>query len=198
MTPRLLVFLMAVIAAIAFAPSASAQFGRDQIARPDADELYADRAVKQGWYDDARERYAAACEDKSRQRAVWARNCRKLADMERKGQGDQQDYDAARDLYDEACFDGRDAESCMQQAYTSFKGVGGEEDWTYARNLYKQACDLENEKGCAGYGSMLYRGQGGAMRREEGKRLIQEACAAGDTWACERARGYGFPDRRAL
>lgn len=198
MTPRLLFLLLAILAAIALAPSASAQFGREQVARPDADELYADRAVTKGWYDDARERYQAACEDTSRQTAVWARNCRKLADMERKGQGAGQDYDAARALYDRACFQGRDAESCMQQAYTSFKGVDGNEDWAYARKLYKQACDLDHYKGCAGYGSMLYRGQGGAMERDKGKRLIQDACAAGDEWACDRARGFGFPDRRGL
>ncbi|MEQ8558789.1 MAG: hypothetical protein RIB03_10780 [Henriciella sp.] len=198
MTPRILLILTAVIAAIALAPSASAQFGREQVAKPDADELYADRAVKRGWYDDARERYSAACEDQSRQTAVWARNCRKLADMERKGQGAKQDYDAARKLYDRACFDGRNDEACMQQAYTSFKGVDGNEDWPYARKLYKQACDLDNQKGCAGYGSMLYRGQGGAMKRDEGKSLIQKACEAGDEWACDRARGFGFPDRRSL
>ena len=198
MTPRFLVLLLAVIAAIALSPAASAQFGREQVASPDADELYADRAVKNGWYDDARERYQAACEDSTRQTAVWARNCRKLADMERKGQGAQQDYAAAQELYDRACFDGRDAESCMQQAYTSFKGIDGDENWTYARKLYSQACDLGHQQGCAGYGSMLYRGQGGSMEREKGKRLIQEACAAGDEWGCERARGYGFPDRRGL
>ena len=67
-----------------------------------------------------------------------------------------------------------------------------------ARKLYSQACDLGHQQGCAGYGSMLYRGQGGSMEREKGKRLIQEACAAGDEWGCERARGYGFPDRRGL
>ena len=26
----------------------------------------------------------------------------------------------------------------------------------------------------------------------------EQACADGDTWACDRARGYGFPDRRGL
>ncbi|RIJ16069.1 sel1 repeat family protein [Henriciella mobilis] len=198
MTPRLLILLLTVIAAISLAPAASAQFGREQVASPDADELYADRAVKRGWYDDARERYKAACEDESRQTAVWARNCRKLADLDRKGLGAQQDYDAAQALYDRACFEGRDADSCMQQAYTSFKGLDGNEDLPYARKLYKQACDLDHARGCAGYGSMLYRGQGGDMRRDEGKQLIQQACADGDTWACERARGYGFPDRRGL
>lgn len=178
--------------------SASAQFGREQVARPDADELYADRAVKQGWFDDAIERYSKACEDKSRQTAVWARNCRKLADLRRRGLGGEQDYETAKALYDEACFKGRDDQSCMQQGHVSFEGNDGNRDWAYARKLYKQACDLGNQTGCAGYGSMLYRGQGGAMKRDEGKRYIQEACASGDDWACDRAQGFGLPDRRGL
>ena len=45
---------------------------------------------------------------------------------------------------------------------------------------------------------MLYRGQGGMMKRDEGKDYIQRACETGDSWACERARGFGFPDRRGL
>ena len=191
MTPRFLLLLMALIAAIALAPSASAQFGRDQVTKPDADELYADRAVKKGWYDEAAERYSATCHDKSRQTAVWARNCRKLADIYRRGQFGGQDYSKARGLYDQACFEGRDAESCMQQAYVSFKGVDGKEDWPYARKLYKQACDLGNQ-------TMLYRGQGGEMKRQQGKQYIQDACAADDEWACERLRGFGLPVRQGL
>lgn len=198
MTPRFVSPLIALITAIALVPTASAQFGRDQIAKPDADELYADRAVKKGWYDDAVERYSTACHDKSRQKEVWARNCRKLADIYRRGQYGGQDYDKARGLYDTACFKGRSAESCMQQAYISFKGVDGQEDWPYARRLYKQACDLGNQTGCAGYGSMLYRGQGGEMKRQRGKQYMQDACAADDDWACERLRGYGLPVRQGL
>ena len=177
---------------------ASAQFGPETVARPDAAELAADRAVKDGRFDEARAAYREACQQKSRQKEVWGRNCRKLADLHRKGLGGRQDYEAARGLYDQACFGGRDAQSCMQQAHTSFKGIDGNEDMAYARKLYKQACDLNEAQGCAGYGSMLYRGQGGVMKRDEGKRLIQQACADGDPWACERARGYGFPDRRGL
>jgi TPR repeat protein len=180
------------------APSALAQFGRETVARPDAEELYADRAMKKGWYDEAVERYSAACNDKSRQKAVWARNCRKLADTYRRGLGGSQDYERAQSLYDEACHAGLDAKSCLEQAYISFKGTNDDQDHRYARKLYKQACDLDNQTGCAGYGSMLYRGQGGAMERDEGKRLIQNACASGDEWACERARGFGLPERRGL
>lgn len=198
MTPRILLLLAAVLAAIAFAPSASAQFGREQIAKPDADELYADKAVGNGWFDDAIERYSAACEDKTRQEAVWARNCRKLADLYRKGQGGPQDYEAAGTLYNEACLEGRDARSCMQQAYIDFEGVDGSKDLTQARKLYAQACELGDQTGCGGYGSMLYRGQGGAMDRDKGKRYLQQACAAGDTWSCERARGFGLPERQGL
>lgn len=198
MTPRILILLVGTLAAIAFAPAASAQFGREQIAKPDADELYADKAMKQGWYDDAIERYSAACEDKSRQKAVWSRNCRKLADIYRRGQTGDQDYARAHELYDEACFTGRDAESCMQQAHISFKGNDGNQDYVYARKLYREACNLGNQTGCAGYGSMLYRGQGGPMQRDQGKDYIQNACGSGDSWACERARGFGFPSRRGL
>ena len=36
------------VSAFAFAPTASAQFGPERIAKPDADELYADRAMQQG------------------------------------------------------------------------------------------------------------------------------------------------------
>ncbi|WP_300375960.1 tetratricopeptide repeat protein [Henriciella sp.] len=198
MTPRILALLAAMIAAIALAPSASAQFGRDQIASPDAKELYADRAVKKGWYDDAIENYSTACNDKDRQRAVWARNCRKLADLYRRGKGSQQDYGAARSLYNEACLKGRDAESCRQQAYLSFQGVGGDEDMPHARKLYQKACELGDQTGCGGYGSMLYRGQGGPMERDKGKQYLQDACAADDEWSCERARGFGLPERTGL
>ena len=195
--PALIASLCA-FTAIAFSLPASAQFGREQIARPDKDEVYADMAVERGWYDDAVERYSATCEDRSRQKATWSRNCRKLADIYRRGLEGGQDYDKAKALYDEACFTGRDAESCMQQANVSFKGNDGDQDYAYARKLYKEACTLGNKTGCAGYGSMLYRGQGGAMQRDEGKRYIQTACAEGDSWACERARGFGLPERRGL
>lgn len=198
MTTRLIIAFSALTAAFAFAPSASAQFGRDQVARPDADELYADRAVEKGWFDDAIERYSAACNDMSRQKAVWARNCRKLGDIYRKGQYGQQDYEKAKGLYERACLTGNDADACMQQAHISFKGNDGDVDYPYARTLYKKACDLGDQTGCAGYGSMLYRGQGGAMERNEGKRYIQDACAAGDEWACDRATGFGLPTRRGL
>ncbi|MGB3624338.1 MAG: tetratricopeptide repeat protein [Henriciella sp.] len=198
MTTRPLLALFTLASAFALAPSASAQFGREQIAKPDADELYADRAVKKGWFDDAVERYSAACNDVSRQKAVWARNCRKLADIYRKGQAGPQDYEKAEGLYDRACFTGKDADACMQQGHISFKGNDGDVDYPYARRLYKQACDLGDQTGCAGYGSMLYRGQGGAMQRTEGKRYIQEACASGDDWACDRATGFGLPTRRGL
>ena len=198
MTARILVCLSTLAAAIAFAPSASAQFGREQIAKPDADELYADKAVDRGWYGDAIERYSATCNDADRQKAVWARNCRKLADLYRKGKGQKQDYPAARALYDRACFEGEDAESCLQQAYISFKGTDGEENLSYARKLYEQACTLGDQTGCGGYGSMLYRGQGGAMERNKGKRYILDACAAGNEWSCERAKGYGLPTRDGL
>ncbi len=198
MTPRILLILVAAIAAIALAPTASAQFGREQVAKPDADELYADKAMKQGWYDDAIERYGATCEDKSRQKAVWSRNCRKLADIYRRGLTGDQDYERAGALYDEACFTGRDADSCMQQGHVSFKGNDGNQDYTYARKLYREACNLGDQTGCAGYGSMLYRGQGGPMERDKGKEYIQNACASGDSWACERASGFGLPDRRGL
>ena len=186
------------VSAFAFAPTASAQFGPERIAKPDADELYADRAMQQGWYDDALERYSDACEDKSQRREVWSRNCRKAGNIYRRGLGIEQDYERARELYDVSCFDGRDADSCLEQAHVSFTGNDGNEDLEYARRLYKRACDLGNQTGCGGYGSMLYRGQGGIMQREEGKDYIQRACEIGDTWSCERARGYGFPNRRGL
>ncbi|MAN74603.1 MAG: hypothetical protein CME85_01320 [Henriciella sp.] len=196
--PTFLLASLFTIAASALAPAASAQFGADRVAKPDADELYADRAMKNGWYDDAEERYSAACEDKSRQTEVWARNCRKLAHIYRRGLLDGQDYERSKALYDEACFDGRDADSCLEQAHVSFKGNDGNQDYEYARRLYERACDLGNQTGCAAYGSMLYRGQGGMMKRDEGKDYIQRACETGDSWACERARGFGFPDRRGL
>ncbi|MEQ9316104.1 MAG: tetratricopeptide repeat protein [Henriciella sp.] len=198
MMTRILLALAALATAVAFTPTASAQFGREQIARPDADELYADRAVTKGWFDDAVDRYSAACNDLDRQKAVRARNCRKLADIYRKGQFGPQNYEKARWLYDRACFTGGDADACMQQAHISFAGNDGEVDYPYARKLYKRACDLGDQTGCAGYGSMLYRGQGGAMERNEGKRYIQNACAAGDEWACDRATGFGLPTRRGL
>ncbi|WP_084397766.1 tetratricopeptide repeat protein [Henriciella aquimarina] len=198
MIARILIPLITLTAAAALAPSASAQFGREEVARPDAKELYADRAMKNGWYDDAMENYTNACNDKTRQKAVWARNCRKLADMYRMGKGTQQDYSRAGSLYEEACYDGRDAKSCRQQAYLKFEGVGSDKDLPDARKLYKQGCELDDQTSCGGYGSMLYRGQGGEMKRDEGKRYIQEACDAGDEWSCERARGFGLPDRKGL
>ncbi|WP_084394631.1 tetratricopeptide repeat protein [Henriciella pelagia] len=198
MTRRPLAIAAALLVGLSFSVPASAQFGREEIARPDADELYADRAVEKGWYDDAIERYQTACKDTSRQTAVWARNCRKLADIYRKGQGVRQDYPRAQSLYHRACFEGDDAVACSQQAHVSFKGNDGDVDLPYARKLYKAACDLGDQTACAGYGSMLYRGQGGPMQRTTGKQYIQNACAAGDEWACERARGFGLPERQGL
>ena len=188
----------AAFATVALTPVASAQFGRTEVSRPDVDEIYADKAMKNEWYDQALERYSATCNDKTRSKETWARNCFKLGNLYRKGQGVPQDYDVARSLFDEACLTGRNADACMQQAYISFEDNDGAHDYTHARALYKQACELGNQTGCGGYGSMLYRGQGGPMDREKGKDYLQNACAAEDSWSCDRVRGYGLPERRGL
>lgn len=202
-------------------PVASAQFGPERRDTPkSAEEILADRAMAdaarllqsqrrdivsaddnidieqaQLWYDTARANYQALCDDRSAPQDVWVRNCYKLADIYRRGQGVGQDYGLAERLYRETCTTGRLTDACLQQAYIDHTGPTGQKDWPSARELYTIACDRGDAAGCAGLGNMQYRGQGGPANREAGARNLQSACAADYDWACERLRGFGLTER---
>ena len=203
------------------APVSFAQFGPvDRETPRSAEEILADRAMSdaalllpsrerdvitaddgvdlrqaQIWYDTARTNYQALCEDRSGPKDVWVRNCYKLADIYRRGLGVAQDYARAEALYRETCLEGDLTDACLQQAYIDHTGPSGERDWVSARELYGVACNRGDAAGCAGLGNMLYRGQGGPARREEGARHLQSACAADYDWACERLRGFGLTEQ---
>jgi TPR repeat protein len=220
--PMALKLLSLVISSILLGLTASAQFGPARETPLSADEIYADRAMQDAaalssgrpgdvisaddgidlaqaeiWFQRAKDRYAGLCDDRSQPRDVWARNCYKLANMYRRGQGTVQNYATAKTLFEASCLGGQHTPSCLQQAYIDHTGASGERDWPSARRLYTLACDRGDMSGCAGLGNMLYRGQGGSEDRSRGARLLQQACAAQFTWACDRLQGFGLP-RRAL
>lgn len=208
-----------LICLTAFTLPASAQFGAKQETGKSTEEIQAERAYRmavdlsQGGGEfsppeitgldlersaqllagalDVRQRY---CDDRSRPTDQWARNCKIVGDYYRKGIAVEQDYAQAKIHYEAACFNGENAEACVQQAYLDHKGRAGEQDRDAAYKLYKQACDLGSARGCAGYGHMLYFGQGGVSDRDEGRSILQKACVDGDAWACERLRDLGLPE----
>ncbi|MEL6860856.1 MAG: tetratricopeptide repeat protein [Pseudomonadota bacterium] len=201
--------------------TASAQFGKPQPTPKNADEYFAERAMRDASrltsgvegrdiirpedgmdlaraerrMEEAFEIYQRLCSDRSLPQDQWARNCFALGDLHRRGAGTVQDYAAAKIQYDAACFDGRHANACLQQAYISAIGSAGSEDLEHARTLYDRACDLDAPAGCAGLGNMMYMGRGGTRDRPTAVRLLQDACSAEYDWACTRLIEYGLPTR---
>jgi len=198
---------------------AHAQFGAPKPTPKSADEYFAERALRdaarltegvsgrevikpEDGVDLARaeqrmeaalEVYNRLCTDRTLPRDQWARNCFALGEMYRRGTGTEQDYQRAKTLYDEACFDGDHTGACMQQAFISQKGTGGDVDLPYAWALYDHGCKLDDAAACAGLGNMMYMGRGGRRDQSEAIRLLQESCADEYEWACPRLIEYGLP-----
>ncbi len=213
--------LVLLTLSLVYATTAFAQFGKPQPTPKNADEYYAERAMRdasrltQGVLgrdvirpedgvdlERAESRMEAAfaiytklCSDRALPQDQWARNCYALADMYRRGLGTEQDYAKAKTHYDTACLDGRHAGACMQQAYISQRGSGGETNLEHARELYVQGCRLKDSGSCAGLGNMLYMGLGGPRDRSRAVSLLQESCADEYEWACTRLIEYGQPTR---
>jgi TPR repeat protein len=207
--------------AIALTATASAQFGKPEPTPKNADEYFAERAMRDAArltygvegrevikdadgidlaraeerMEEALAIYDQLCSDRTLPRDQWARNCFALGDMHRRGSGTEQDYAKAKLLYDAACFDGRHAGACVQQAYISQKDNDGDIDLDHARALYVQACSLNDPGGCAGLGNMMYMGLGGPRDRPRAVRLLQDSCADEYEWACTRLIEYGLPTR---
>ena len=197
---------------------ATAQFAPPRPTPLGADEIFADRAMRDAaslsngqakdiisaddgidlqqaerWHRAAFDIYQTLCDNRSAPRDVWARNCAKLADMHRRGLATPQDYETAATLYLDACKAGLNTNACLQQAYIDHRGVDGETNWPRAKELYRIACDRGDPSACAGLGNMLYRGQAGLADRVQGAQLLQESCRDGYAWACERLTGFGLP-----
>lgn len=215
----MLVRLFALLIAMAMLSSAaSAQFGKQKPTPKNADEYFAERAMRDAArltegvagrdiirsvdgidleraeerLDEAFAIYERLCTDRNLPQDQWARNCFALADMYRRGLATEQNYSVARLHYDAACLEGRHTESCIQQAYISQKGPDTEIDVEHARALYQHACDLKEAAGCAGLGNMMYAGIGGSRNRLEAAELLQDSCAEGYQWACTRLSEYGL------
>ena len=213
--------LVLLTLSLVFATTAFAQFGKPQPTPKNADEYYAERAMRdasrltqgvlgrdvirpedgvdleraESRMDAALAIYSELCSDRTLPLDQWARNCYALADMYRRGLGTEQDYAQAKTHYDAACLNGRHAGACMQQAYISQRGSGGETDLEHARELYTQGCRLKDSGNCAGLGNMLYMGLGGPRDRSRAVSLLQESCADEYEWACTRLIEYGQPTR---
>lgn len=212
-------YLILLTLSAALAASAFAQFGKPKPTPKNADEYFAERAMRdasrltQGVLgrevirpkdgvdleraeermEQAYEIFSRLCRDRALPQDQWARNCYELADMYRRGLGTEQDYADAKTHYDAACLEGRHAAACMQQAYISQKASGGETDLEHARALYEQGCRLNDSGSCAGLGNMLYMGLGGSRDRSRAVTLLQEACVDEYQWACTRLIEYGQP-----
>ncbi|MEM8616330.1 MAG: hypothetical protein AAGF20_05280 [Pseudomonadota bacterium] len=146
------------------------------------------------WLNEARTTYAELCRDRTLPKDQWARNCKALGDIYRRGQGIPQSYRLAKAHYRTACLVGDHIGACVQQAYTDHTGRSGRVNYVDARLLYDHACSLGDAQGCAGLGNMLYRSQGGEGDRIRGMRLLQESCKQEYAWACERLRAFGLPE----
>nr|WP_070960100.1 tetratricopeptide repeat protein [Hyphomonas sp. Mor2] len=214
-------FLVILCFGLAFASTASAQFGKPQPTPKNGDEYFAERAMRDAArlthgvegrevvkdndgvnlaraeqrMEQALEIYDRLCSDRTLPQDQWARNCFALGDMYRRGSGTEQNYAKAKASYDAACLEGRHTAACMQQAYISQKGSAGSIDLDHARVLYDHACDLRDPGGCAGLGNMMYMGLGGVRDRSTAVRLLQDSCADGYEWACTRLTEYGLPTR---
>lgn len=201
--------------------TASAQFGQSKPTPKNADEYFAERAMRDAArmtfgaegrdiiktedgvdlaraerrMEEALEIYDRMCADRSLPQDQWARNCFALGEMHRRGNGTVQDFATAKASYNTACLEGRHTGACMQQAYNSQKGSDGTIDLDHARALYEHACTLKDSGGCAGLGNMMYMGLGGSRDRPTAIRLLQESCAEEYAWACTRLTEYGQPIR---
>ena len=218
----MLIRLLAVFCySLALTTTASAQFGKPQPTPKNADEHFAERAMRDAGLlttgiegrevikdsdginlaraerrmEQALEIFDRLCADRSLPQDQWARNCFEAGEMHRRGNGTVQDYPKAKARYDAACLEGRHAGACMQQAYVSQKGNAGETDLEHARLLYEQGCSLRDPGSCAGLGNMMYMGLGGLRDRSRAVELLQDACADEYAWACTRLVEYGLPAR---
>ncbi len=218
----MLIRLLAVFCcSFALMATASAQFGKPEPTPKNADEYFAERAMRDAArlttgvegrevikdsdginlaraeqrMEQALEIFDRLCADRSLPQDQWARNCFDAGEMHRRGSGTVQDYPKAKALYDAACFEGRHAGACMQQAYISQKEHAGEIDLEHARALYNQGCDLGDPGSCSGLGNMMYMGLGGPRDRSTAVELLQDACAEEYAWACTRLIEYGLSQR---
>lgn len=200
--------------------AASAQFGKSKPTPKNADEYFAERAMRDASrmtygaegrdivraedgvdlaraerrMEEALEIYDRMCVDRSLPLDQWARNCFALGEMHRRGTGTVQDYAKAKIHYNTACLEGRHTGACMQQAYISQKGEERDRDLDHARILYEHACELDDPGGCAGLGNMMYAGLGGTRNQTRAAQLLQDSCADGYQWACTRLTEYGLCD----
>ncbi len=118
-------------------------------------------------------------------------------------QYDLEEYDAAADLYEEAC-DGGEASACTQLGGMHELGEGVSADFGAARELYAKGCHGKDGRGCTLLGRLYLQGRGVAKNDEEATRAFEQACEAGHPAGCGeygtslwRGRGLQADPKRA-
>jgi uncharacterized protein len=122
--------------------------------------------------------------------------CIQLGDLYEEGQGVEQDFSYARELYQEACHK-NDPDGCYRLAYTYQMGIGVPKDSLKATTIYRQSADLrrngcekgKNKKGfdrhdfhwdCFFLADLYKEGLGVPKDLDEATALYKQACDGGN------------------
>ena len=98
-------------------------------------------------------------------------------------QYDLEEYDAAADLYEEAC-DGGEASACTQLGGMRELGEGVSQDFGAARELYAKGCEGNDGRGCTLLGRLYLQGKGTAQSDADATRAFEKACEASHPAGC--------------
>jgi len=143
-------------------------------------------AVEAGDFQAAKPLYERDCAEGDMQA------CLGLAHWHRQGHQGEPNFDAAVELFERTCKQGRLGEACARLAYHYFQGQGVAVDGDRAAEYYELACDYGEVSGCAGLGNMLMSGVRGVDRdRARGTELLRNACGRDYQWACKQLTDYG-------
>jgi hypothetical protein len=125
---------------------------------------------------------------------LWEKSCAAEAPegcypagvMYHSGQGVERDVRAAFRLFGIACEARASARACLEHGMALARGEGVGRSLSRAYGDFQKACEMGEQLGCAHQGLVLWYGRDGVLQDwVRGRSLLEGACRAGITAACE-------------
>ncbi|GHV59331.1 hypothetical protein FACS1894103_2490 [Campylobacterota bacterium] len=113
-----------------------------------------------------------------------AANCTDLGASYYWGDGVQQDYAKAAELFKKGCDKGN-AAGCANLGGLYYEGDGVQQDYAKTAELYKKACDKGHALGCSNLGFLYYEGNGVKQNNAKALELFTKSCDLGDNNGCD-------------
>src|SRR5690606_14443779 len=104
-----------------------------------------------------------------------------------KGEGLEQNHQAARPLLERGCKDGKSQIACGWLSALLAEGLGGKADPKRAQQLASDACAAKDARGCFVLGRLTEFGEGTEPSPHGGAKLYDKACTLGDADGCAAA-----------